>query len=106
MPISRQRRSAIAVAAGIVVAASFAWAGEAGAAAWVMKGRGFGHGVGMSQYGAYGLARHGRGYRAILEHYYRHTRVGKASGRPIRVLLDSGAGSVGFKKAREACGKR
>ena len=30
----------------------------------------------MSDYGAYGLARHGRGYRAILGHYYRHTQIG------------------------------
>ena len=79
---------------------------EAHAASWVIKGKGFGHGVGMSQYGAYGLARHGRGYRSILRHYYRHTRVGHAPGHPIRVRLASGVGSVGFKKARKACGKR
>jgi stage II sporulation protein D len=105
MSISTARRTAIGLAAGIVAAASFAWVDGASAATWVVKGRGFGHGVGMSQYGAYGLARHGRGYRAILEHYYRHTRVGKASGHSIRVLLGSGAGSVGFKKARKACGR-
>jgi stage II sporulation protein D len=106
MSISAVRRTLIGLAAGIVVAASFAWVGGASAATWVLKGRGFGHGVGMSQYGAYGLARHGRGYRAILEHYYRHTRVGRASGHPIRVLLGSGSDSVAFKKARKACGKR
>jgi stage II sporulation protein D len=72
----------------------------------VIKGKGFGHGVGMSQYGAFGLARHGRGYRSILSHYYRHTRLGRASGHPISVLLGSGAGSVGFTRARKACGKR
>ncbi|HVF52921.1 MAG TPA: SpoIID/LytB domain-containing protein [Actinomycetota bacterium] len=33
-------------------------------------GRGWGHGVGMSQYGAYGLALRGVGHRDILEHYY------------------------------------
>src|SRR4029079_4722565 len=106
MSISAVRRTLVGPAGGIVVAASFAWVGGASAATWVLKGRGFGHGVGMSQYGAYGLARHGRGYRAILEHYYRHTRVGKASGHPIRVLLGSGSDSVAFKKARKACGKR
>ena len=106
MSISTARRTFTGLAAGIVVVASFAWADRAGAATWVIKGRGFGHGVGMSQYGAYGLARHGRGYRAILEHYYRHTQVGKASGHPIRVLLGSGSRSVGFTHARKACGKR
>ncbi len=75
-------------------------------AAWTVKGRGFGHGVGLSQYGAYGMAQHGRGYKQILDHYYRHTKVGKAGGKPVRVLLGSGQGSVGFSGARAACGKR
>ncbi len=33
-------------------------------------GRGFGHGIGMSQYGAYGMASQGRNYRDIVLHYY------------------------------------
>jgi stage II sporulation protein D len=37
----------------------------------VVNGRGFGHGVGMSQWGAYGLALRGEDYREILQHYYR-----------------------------------
>lgn len=32
--------------------------------------RGYGHGVGLSQYGANGLARQGRDFRAIILHYY------------------------------------
>jgi stage II sporulation protein D len=36
----------------------------------VAEGRGFGHGVGMCQVGASKLAGAGRGYRAILAHYY------------------------------------
>jgi len=36
-------------------------------------GRGWGHGVGMCQYGAYGLAKMGVKYDAIIKHYY--TRV-------------------------------
>ena len=32
--------------------------------------RGYGHGVGMSQYGANGMANHGSNYRDILLHYY------------------------------------
>jgi stage II sporulation protein D len=34
-------------------------------------GRGFGHGVGMSQWGAHGLANRGQSYEQILRHYYR-----------------------------------
>ena len=32
---------------------------QAQAADWKIEGRGFGHGVGMSQYGAFGFAQHG-----------------------------------------------
>lgn len=42
----------------------------------VVKGRGWGHGVGMSQWGAYGLAEQGFGYEDILSHYYPGTTVG------------------------------
>lgn len=38
-------------------------------------GRGFGHGVGMSQWGAYGLARQGVSYVQILRHYYRGAQL-------------------------------
>ncbi|MCT0225775.1 SpoIID/LytB domain-containing protein [Synechococcus sp. CS-1328] len=36
----------------------------------VATGRGFGHGVGMSQWGAFGMARQGSSYDQILRHYY------------------------------------
>jgi len=36
----------------------------------VVETFGAGHGVGMSQYGAQGMAKAGRGYREILSHYY------------------------------------
>ncbi len=36
---------------------------------------GYGHGVGMSQYGANSLAQSGKNYKEILEHYYRGTQV-------------------------------
>ena len=65
---------ALGLAACVAVLAALAWPAGASGARWVVKGQGFGHGVGMSQYGAYGFARHGRGYREILGHYYRHTR--------------------------------
>ncbi len=74
---------------------------------WVVKGRGFGHGVGMSQYGAYGYARHGKGHRFILRHYYRGTSLGKLGGtRVVRVLLEIDGGDVGFTAARGACGQK
>jgi SpoIID/LytB domain protein len=102
---SRQARGLAITAAACVALAATALAASPSAARWVIHGRGFGHGVGMSQYGAYGYAKHGRGYRSILGHYYRHTRIGTANGH-VRVLLASGVGSVGYSKARRACGKR
>lgn len=74
-------------------------------ASWTVKGHGFGHGVGLSQYGAYGFAENGRNYKQILGHYYKDTELGKAGGEPVRVLLASGQGSVSFIGAGRACGK-
>ncbi|MEB3261114.1 MAG: SpoIID/LytB domain-containing protein [Cyanobacteriota bacterium] len=37
----------------------------------VVEGRGYGHGVGMSQWGAYALALRGKSHEDILRHYYR-----------------------------------
>jgi stage II sporulation protein D len=53
----------------------------------VIRGAGFGHGIGLSQYGAYGYALHGRSYQAILAHYYKGTRLSTAPSRPVRVML-------------------
>ena len=39
------------------------------------SGRGFGHGVGMCQWGAKGMADAGRSYKQILEHYYANATV-------------------------------
>lgn len=73
---------------------------------WIVNGHGFGHGVGMSQYGAYGYARHGADYRSILGHYYTGTAIGLANGaRVVRVLIDVSGGDVGFSGATAACGK-
>ncbi len=62
---------------------------------WIVKGGGWGHGLGMSQYGAYGQALEGRGYKKILHHYYRDTELSTASGR-VRVLLQASVGSSTF----------
>jgi SpoIID/LytB domain protein len=53
----------------------------------VIRGAGFGHGIGMSQYGAYGFALEGAKYPGILAHYYKGTSLSTAPGSPVRVLL-------------------
>ena len=56
----------------------------------VIDGRGWGHGIGMSQYGAYGYAlREGRDHRFIVEHYYTGTTLGDAPATRMRVLLQA-----------------
>lgn len=58
---------------------------------WVMTmtGRGYGHGVGMSQYGAQGFAKRGKTHKEILRHYYRGISFGTTGNRTVRVLLTS-----------------
>ena len=41
----------------------------------VLEGGGFGHGIGMSQYGANQMAHANFGYKAIIEHYYNNVVV-------------------------------
>lgn len=42
-----------------------------------INGRGFGHGVGMSQWGAYGMAAQGYTYQRILGHYFQNTTLAR-----------------------------
>lgn len=58
------------------------------AAVFTIKGAGFGHGLGMSQYGAYGAAKSGLGWRQILRFYYpRTTQVHQRAGAAIKVWI-------------------
>lgn len=41
------------------------------------EGKGFGHGVGMSQWGAYGMAKQAKSYYEILAHYFPKTTLGQ-----------------------------
>jgi len=65
-----------------------------GEAVFLVSGRGWGHGVGMSQYGAYGQALAGRTYSQILGHYYSGTTIGRAGRKEVRVVLAEGRPAV------------
>jgi stage II sporulation protein D len=80
--------AALAAAAAAPAAAGSASTG--GPPVFVLAGQGWGHGVGMSQWGAYGQALAGRGHRQILAHYYRGTTIGAAPRTLVRVLLAEG----------------
>jgi SpoIID/LytB domain protein len=92
-------------------------------ASFTFYGAGFGHGLGMSQWGAFGLAQDGWSHQQILTHYYSGTavaqwtkampqvRVGltwgretihvKAAGGPLPVALATSGATVGEIPAGE-----
>jgi stage II sporulation protein D len=90
----------------LAVVACLICAAPAGASArFTIRGAGFGHGVGMSQYGAMGWAEHGATYDQILGHYYTATALGTTDpNRAVRVLLQS-TSTVRFAGATQAGGK-
>jgi stage II sporulation protein D len=67
-----------------------------------VRGAGFGHGIGLSQYGAYGYAANGSEWRDIVLHYYKDTHLSNAAGRTIRVLLQQGVSNVWVSGATRA----
>jgi stage II sporulation protein D len=104
MTLKPRSSRAVAALALAVAALALGPAASAGAVTWTVKGAGFGHGGGMSQWGAYGYAKHGSNHRQILTHYYKGTSIGKTGSTTIRVLLLAGAGQVSFSGANGACG--
>jgi stage II sporulation protein D len=73
---------------GASVCTGTCFAAPAGSGAlFVFSGHGWGHGVGMSQYGAYGYAQHGATFQQILAHYYPGTDLRPAPSTKFRVLL-------------------
>jgi stage II sporulation protein D len=79
-------RRTLSLTAALLVLAAAVPAADA-AVRHVIRGAGFGHGIGMSQYGAYGFALEGSAYADILAHYYSGTTLSSAPSRPVRVLL-------------------
>ena len=76
----------------------------------VVSGHGYGHGLGMSQWGAYGYALHGFAYDRILQHYFPGTTLQHAPGRTLRVLVAEArtvtVGSNGPWSVTDASGTR
>ncbi|HEX9695529.1 MAG TPA: SpoIID/LytB domain-containing protein [Actinomycetota bacterium] len=53
-----------------------------------VDGHGYGHGRGMGQYGAKGLADQGKSWSEIVAHYYRNTAIATRAPETIRVLVE------------------
>jgi stage II sporulation protein D len=52
-----------------------------------LSGLGYGHGIGMSQFGAQGMGLLGKSYRQIMHFYFPGTTFAHASNKPVRVLV-------------------
>src|SRR5438093_7565724 len=103
---SAMRRTLLLVSVLLLGAASasparVADATPAGPATFVVTGHGWGHGVGFSQYGAYGYAQKGTGYAKIILHYFPGTTLGAAPVSRVRVLLTSGLKSLQLGSAQD-----
>jgi stage II sporulation protein D len=61
---------------------------------FVLTGAGYGHGVGMSQWGAFAQARDGKSAADILGFYYPGTEAARRPGTTVRVLLRAAAAKV------------
>jgi peptidoglycan hydrolase-like amidase len=92
------RRLALPVAILIALATA---AGAAASPVFILKGHGWGHGVGLSQYGAYGRASAGKDYKQILGFYYDGTNVGPTTQNKIRVFISGGFSSVTLRSSED-----
>lgn len=84
--------------------------GGEGSEYYVISGQGYGHGVGMSQYGAKAMAEKGHKYTKILEHYYPKSTIDTLNISPPKLTdkpsnsggsSDSGSGGSGQPQPSE-----
>ena len=96
-----RRAAIVAVVVGAVLTVAPSSEARSAARTFTFYGSGWGHGLGMSQYGAYGLARKGWSHQQILRHYYHGTTVGPARQSPatLRIGLDLEARRLHVKAA-------
>ncbi len=107
-----RRVLAVVTLAAALAAATTSAAPSAPPATFVLAGGGWGHGVGMSQWGAFGQAKAGREYRQILATYYRGTEMSVAPAtllERVRVLVADGLATASVENVLavfDADGKR
>ena len=90
----------VALAAAALLAGATPAQARTAATLFTITGRGWGHGIGMCQWGAYGYAKHGWTYKAILKHYYTGIAFGSVPNDLIRVRLRGELSSVKLTSAK------
>src|SRR3954453_2569422 len=104
-PLDPMTRLRLATLAALLVLCAPAPA--AAKTTFTIRGAGFGHGVGMSQYGAMGYATHGWTAAQILGHYYTGTSLGTTDrNRTLRIQLVAETSSARISGARQAGSRR
>src|SRR2546430_15197742 len=93
--------SVLLLVAGSAASARTSQPAPVGSATFIVTGHGWGHGVGFSQYGAYGYAQKGFGYEKIVLHYFTGTELGAAPVSRVRVLLTSGVAKLPIGSASD-----
>ncbi|PRY12572.1 SpoIID/LytB domain-containing protein [Kineococcus rhizosphaerae] len=88
--------TAVALAAGTLTAlpAQAAEVRPAVGGQFTFQGHGYGHGIGMSQWGAQSRALSGQSYRTILDFYYPGTTVANRANQTLRVGLTAFANAA------------
>jgi stage II sporulation protein D len=105
--------AALAAAIASATGAPTPLAASSTPASFLLTGGGWGHGVGMSQWGAYGQAKEGRAYDEILRSYYTGVElapVPESVPKTLRVLVGDALGTVAVSssapfRVRDATGR-
>lgn len=92
------RLAVAALATGLILGTAMPAVSQA-ATLYTLTGHGFGHGVGMSQYGAYGYAKHTWKFRQILRHYFSGTTVTAVGNVNVRVLMKDAAPRISLSSS-------
>ena len=85
----RVTRATLLLAPLLTLAVTLGSFGQPAAASgsFTFYGSGDGHGIGMSQWGAYGLAKMGWTDKRIIQHFYKGTKVVSSSSLPDRIRV-------------------
>ncbi len=101
----RQRALLSRITASALLAAAFVVPTVSAAGAYPtfrFSGAGYGHGIGLSQYGARGYAATGRSGAWIVSHYFPGTALAKPASKTVRVNLDPAAEYTSSSDAHNA----
>lgn len=90
--LARARRRAALIAVLVAAIPAFGAPSALAGVHYRIVGKGWGHGIGLSQYGAKGFADRGSSAADIVSHYYRGTSLGPVpeDARVVSVLLTQG----------------